>query len=111
MSIEQRLKLVIIIVSSSTIDKILENILKIDKKSIIDSKFSRFIFVNFEFIFDIFVNFEFYFEIFVNFEFFLSTVDEVNLRLHCLTSSCEKSEDRDKLKHDFLSMINAKLCQ
>ena len=49
-----------VILSSSTIDKKLENF-----EFIFEFKIA----INFEFIFEIFVNFEFNFEIFVNFEF------------------------------------------
>ena len=70
-----------VILSSSTIDKLLENF-----EFIFEFKIA----VNFEFIFEIFVNFEFNFEIFVNFEFifefflsissFLSMAHEVTIR-------------------------------
>ena len=49
-----------VILSSSTIDKKLENF---------EFKFEFKIAINFEFILEIFLNFEFNFEIFVNFEF------------------------------------------
>ena len=62
----------LLILTSSTIDKKLENF-----EFIFEFKIA----INFEFIFEIFVNFEFNFEIFVNFEFicrvFLSMADEV----------------------------------
>ena len=67
-----------VILTSSTIDKKLENF-----EFIFEFKIA----INFEFIFEIFVNFEFNFEIFVNFEFifeficrvFLSMADEVTM--------------------------------
>ena len=69
-----------LILTSSTIDKKLENF-----EFIFEFKIA----INFEFIFEIFVNFEFNFEIFVNFEFifeflsissFLLRADEVTTR-------------------------------
>ena len=60
------------ILSSSTIDKKLENFeFKFEFKIAINFEFNFEIFVKFEFNFEIFVNFEFIFEVFfVNFEFF-----------------------------------------
>ena len=59
-----------VILTSSTIDKKLENFEFIfEFKIAINFEFSFEIFVNFKFNFEIFVNFEFNFEFFVNFEF------------------------------------------
>ena len=61
-----------VILSSSTIDKKLENFeFKFEFKIAINFEFIFEFFANFEFNFKIFVNFEFNFEIFVNFEFFV----------------------------------------
>ena len=65
-----------LILTSSTIDKKLENF-----EFIFEFKIAMNfeIFVNFEFNFEILVNFEFIFEFFDNFEFFLSIADEVTI--------------------------------
>ena len=74
-------KKIVFILTSSTIDKKLENFEFIfEFKIAINFEFIFEIFVKFEFNFEIFVNFEFIFEFFVNFE-FLSMADEVTVRL------------------------------
>ena len=73
-----------LILTSSTIDKKLENFEFIfEFKIAINFEFIFEIFVNFEFDFEIFVNFEFIFEFILSFSSFLSMADEVTISIRC----------------------------